>query len=70
MKSTCETCRFWDGRKWAGGVWQAQACRRHAPIAPSEQKYFTETDGPQDYTHRRFPITNFDDWCGDYEEAP
>ena len=58
----CESCRYWKiaehteafGERGARG---AGRCRRHPPTTTGK---FHHED--------RFPLTAFDDWCGEYEK--
>ena len=54
---TCENCRFWQSSKSS----RRGDCRRYAP-RPGTQ---VGTQGPA-----RWPRTNHDDWCGEFERKP
>ena len=60
----CEDCRFWDEFYRDDTNLALGFCRRYAPrpvIGPDPQL------GDRDV---RWPITNFNDGCGEYEKAP
>jgi hypothetical protein len=59
----CANCYFWESRGKESG-----SCQRHAPAPRS---YSDEnpilTAAPLDSYFVMWPITNSDDWCGEYK---
>lgn len=61
MERNCNACKFW--RIFGGN---AGECHRYAPL-PSKIEINTEEDKPR-FPGSRWPLTNFDQWCGDFQE--
>jgi hypothetical protein len=55
----CQKCRFWNAKHDFG----SGECRRHAPVV------FKEAD-PAYERNFVFPLTNYSDWCGDFQPEP
>jgi hypothetical protein len=59
----CGGCRFWKA-----GHTNVGACHRRAPTIASQKFYVAETYGnPVDWSHKDWPVTYSNDWCGDWE---
>lgn len=52
---SCAGCAYWKARRRPG----TGECRRHTPTAIQDR------DGD---TWRTWPVTRYDDWCGEYSE--
>ena len=59
----CQTCRFWERSTFQTGVATIGTCRRYAPRGPLALPYGPAGDLAEVQT---FPVTNDDDWCGEY----
>jgi hypothetical protein len=55
-EKTCQACAFWKTTSADTGE-----CRRHAP-----QNIVFEVNDEMS-VQSRFPVTNGEDWCGDFE---
>lgn len=62
-QGTCESCWWWGAsieerqEDWTSRL--GATCRKHAPnLLPGVQSHLSDT---------AWPITQRDDWCGDYE---
>lgn len=79
---TCNKCVYWIQRN--GSEYQGE-CRRHAPQAVQggryisllaaiksvgmEQEEFECADAEESIRSAEWPLTERDDWCGDYNSA-
>ena len=59
---TCLNCRFWDA--WPDA--QVGYCRRYAP-KPLPLVLVLDDDG-SDRAEAMWPITDADEWCGEFEK--
>lgn len=72
MSLSCVGCVFWKSDQRTGG--ETGECRIRAPqiigqIAKSEWKKETSLSEAVDFA-TRFPITAFNDWCGEHKPLP
>ncbi len=71
----CETCKFWD---WLGNEPEPETdkglCRRLPPVIPPTATALVEWHGPGDIPYGSlaavYPITDQDDWCGEWQPIP
>jgi hypothetical protein len=62
-KPRCETCRFWESAEPAADESTDGWCHRHPPIPfhfPGAREMGQASYSPV------FPLTAFDDWCGEW----
>ena len=84
MKSSCKSCRFWLAEEPVEeGAIVFGPCRRHptrvlgelAALGVPRQVWGRDQDPDEDlwstqiYRASPFPITESDDWCGEYERG-
>ena len=53
-EEACGDCHFWDPNTGVEGGY----CRRRSPVCE-----------PRPFAQARWPLTNEDDWCGDFVRA-
>lgn len=56
----CATCRYWGGHAVRTSD-EKGPCRRRSPTP-------FKADHPVNDIHAEWPMTAFDDWCGEWEE--
>lgn len=70
----CDNCRFWNGNSYRIEDYrpQRESCRRFPPM----RLIMDDCDSPRDVIDHADkdsswwqPITNCDDWCGEWQEA-
>lgn len=61
----CNSCRFWD-EDIPHDIHQFGFCRRHSPHI----RYDTTSTTTDARGWGHWPLTCWDDWCGEYQEAP
>lgn len=64
LGNICQRCKWWDDRHIAKGG--ATICRRHAPRPKTTR---SEEDPDTGVGTSYWPITEYDDWCGEWEAA-
>lgn len=55
IKDTCFNCKYWKKLNPENIIYGSGRCRRFPPSGASRDI--------------SFPLTNIDDWCGEYERA-
>lgn len=61
---SCESCKYWKLPKQYTSK-DTRFCIRNAPIY-RERYILAETDQAIDPSNKHFPVTLYDDWCGDF----
>lgn len=67
MEQSCENCKYWkemEKNDFEKGTARSGQCRRYSP------KFIYAGNGSiKKMLKYRFPISAFDDWCGEFKEV-
>lgn len=61
MKQACDKCRYWRFLRELEKHVGVGECRRHAPVVKTPENVSTGL------RYAEWPLTMFDDWCGEFE---